>query len=91
MLWHGSNTLLVSTSQMVDLQTVVEYGGFEVVLGAVVVVGGVVGVTQGIPGTCHPTAEAEQLSSWPFGKRQSLLWELSQVPHCPSVFPWKRR
>ncbi len=59
---------------------VVEYGGFEVVLGAVVVVGGVVGVTQGVPGTCHWPAESEQLSTWPFGERQSLVWELSQVP-----------
>lgn len=59
---------------------VVEYGGFEVVLGAVVVVGGVVVVTQGVPGTCHWPAESEQLSNWPFGERQSLVWELSQVP-----------
>lgn len=53
---------------------------FEVVPGATVVVGGVVGVTQGVSGTCHCPAESEQLSTWPFGERQSLVWELSQVP-----------
>lgn len=55
---------------------VVECVGFEVVI----VVGGVVGLTQGVPGTCHWPAESEQLSTWPFGERQSLVWELSQVP-----------
>lgn len=45
-----------------------------------VVVGGVVGVTQGVPGTCHLSAESEQLSTWPLGERQSLFLELSQVP-----------
>lgn len=55
---------------------VVEYGGFEVVEGGVVVVG----LTQGVPGTCHWLAESEQLSTWPFGERQSLVWKLSQVP-----------
>lgn len=59
---------------------VVEYGSFEVVPGGVVVVGGVVGVTQGVSGTCHCPAESEQLSTWPLGERQSLVWELSQVP-----------
>lgn len=59
---------------------VVEYGGFEVVPGAVVVVGEVVGVTQGVSGTCHCPADSEQLSTWPLGERQSLVWELSQVP-----------
>lgn len=78
---------------MAGLQTcpVVEDDGLEVVLAvAVVVVGGVVVGTQGVPGTCHWPADSEQLSTWPFGERQSLVWELSQVPHCPSVFPLKR-
>lgn len=68
---------------MADLQIGCVVDGFVVVLGAAVVVlgvGGVVGVTQGVPGTCHWPAESEQLSTWPFGERQSLLWELSQVP-----------
>lgn len=52
----------------------------EVVLGGAVVIGGVVGVTQGVPGTCHWPAESEQLSTCPFGERQSLVCELSQVP-----------
>lgn len=59
---------------------VVEYGGFEVFLVALVVVDGVVGVTQGTPGTYHWPADSEQLSTWPFGERQSLDLELSQVP-----------
>lgn len=59
---------------------VVENGGFEVVLDAVVGVGEVVGVTQGVPGTCQLPAESEQLSTWPLGERQSLFWELSHVP-----------
>lgn len=44
------------------------------------VVGRSVGGTQGVPGTSHWPAESEQLSTWPFGERQSLVWELSQVP-----------
>lgn len=52
-----------------------------VVVGTVVVTGGLVGVVaQGVPGTSHWLAESEQLSTWPFGERQSLDWELSQVP-----------
>lgn len=84
-LWHGANKLVVSRSQTVGSPTggVV---GFDVVLG----VGGVVGITQGVCGTCHSPAVSEQLPTWPFGERHSLLWELSQVPHCPSVFPSKR-
>ena len=52
--------------------------GSTVVVGTVV--GGVVGMTQGVPGTSQWAAESEQLSTWPFGERQSLFWELSQVP-----------
>lgn len=68
-VWHGANTLLLRTAQMAGLQTgcVVEYGGFEVVPGAVVATGGVVGVTQGVPGTSHWPAESEQFATWPFG------------------------
>jgi len=84
---QGAKTLLVRTSQMAGLQGdgVVEGGGFEVVVAE-----GVVGVTQGRPGTFHWPAESEQLSTWPFGERQSLSGLLSQVPHCPSVFPPKK-
>lgn len=87
-LLHGSNTLLVRVSQIAGVQggSVV---GVGLVPGAGVVIGGdgVEGVTQEVPGTCHWPAESEQLSTWPFGERQSLFGELSQVPHCPSVFP----
>lgn len=89
-VWHSSKTLLVRILQIAGLQ-----GGCVVVAGFVVVVGfvvvdGVVGITHGVPGTSHWPAESEQLSTWPFGERQSLFCELSQVPHCPSVFPPKR-
>lgn len=62
--WHGANTLLVRRLQMPGLQTCcdVEYLGCEVVSGAAVVIGGVVGVTQGVPGTCHWPAASEQIS-----------------------------
>lgn len=53
--------------------------GFEGVVGFVVG-DGVVGITHGVPGTSHWPAESEQLSTWPFGERQSLFCELSQVP-----------
>lgn len=89
--WQGENTLLVRRSQMTGLHGVcVVVVDFEVVPVATVVVGDVVGGTQGVPGTCHLPAESEQLSTWPFGERQSLGLELSQVPHCPSVFPPNR-
>lgn len=71
--WSLWSHLLVSKSQMTDLQ----WGG-DVVGGAVK--GGVVGVTHGVPGTTQSPAESEQLSNWPFGERQSLGLELSQVP-----------
>lgn len=44
-----------------------------------VVVGGT-GLTHGLPETSHWSAELEQSSTWPFGERQSLFWELSHVP-----------
>lgn len=60
---------------------VVEIGDLDEVVGAVDTgAGGVVGVAQGVPGTSHWPAESKQLSTWPLGKRQSLAWELSQVP-----------
>jgi len=58
----------------------VEGGDSGVVLGAVVTTGGVDGVAQSVSGTCHWPADSEQLSTWPFGDRQSLALELSQVP-----------
>lgn len=54
--------------------------GDLVVVAVVVVDGGLVVVTQVVPGTSHWPAESEQLSTWPLGERQSLVWELSQVP-----------
>ena len=69
---------------MAGLQTdwVVDCGGVEAVWGVIVVVivGGVVGVTQGISGTRHWPADSVHFSTWPLGERQSLFWELSQVP-----------
>lgn len=70
-----SSHLLVRRSQILDSQMCC-----VVVLDGAVVVGVVVGVTQGVPGTCHRPAESEHLSTWPFGERQSLACELSQVP-----------
>lgn len=55
-------------------------GGSVVEEGEIVVVSGVGGVTQGVPGTYQSPAVSEQLSTWPFGERQSLFWLLSQVP-----------
>lgn len=50
-------------------------------VGSTEVRGGItVGRRQGTPETSHLSAESEQLSTWPFGERQSLFWELSQVP-----------
>lgn len=50
-------------------------------VGSTEVTGGIkVGGRQGAPETSHLSAESEQLSTWPFGERQSLFWELSQVP-----------
>lgn len=42
-------------------------------------VGGTI-LTHGLPETSHWPAELEQSSTWPFGERQSLFWELSHVP-----------
>lgn len=64
---------------MVGLQVGCVVGDPVVVVAAVVVSVGLV-VTQVVPGTCHWPAESEQLSTWPLGERQSLVWELSQVP-----------
>lgn len=45
------------------------------------VTGGIeVGVGQDALESFHVSADSEQLSTWPFGERQSLFWELSQVP-----------
>lgn len=61
---------------------VVEYGRCDEAATGSVVVGSeeAVGGTQPVPGIVHSPAESEQLSIWPFGERQSLAWELSQVP-----------
>ena len=67
-----------SVGEVGDLVVGLEVG-LEVVA-AVVKAGGTVGLTQVVPGTFHWSAESEQLSTWPFGERQSLAWELSQVP-----------
>lgn len=90
--WHGSKTLVLRRSQVADLHgsTVVVNRGFVVLRSPAVVGGGVVVGTQGVSGTCHWPAESEHFSTWPLGARQSLVWELSQVPHCPSVLPLKR-
>lgn len=53
-----SSHLLVRRSQVLDSQMCC-----VVVLGGAVVVDGVVGVTQGVSGTCHRPAESEQLST----------------------------
>lgn len=65
----------MSCLQMGGVVYVGEVGITEVIGG-----GGKVGVWQGIPETSHLSAESEQLSTWPFGERQSFIWELSQVP-----------
>lgn len=59
---------------------VVTTGVVVVTPGPKVVVGGVGLGAQGVPGTCHWPAESLQFSTWPLGVRQSLAWELSQVP-----------
>lgn len=74
----GSPHLVRRRSQMAGLHTGCVV--FEVAPGVIVVDGEVVGMTQGVSGTCHCPAESEQLSTCPFGERQSLVWELSQVP-----------
>lgn len=52
-----------------------------VVVGYMVVVeGGEVGVTQGVPGTSHLGAESLHSSNCPLGPWQSLDFELSHVP-----------
>lgn len=47
---------------------------------AVAVTEGRLGETQLVPGRVQSPADSEQLSIWPFGERQSLACELSQVP-----------
>lgn len=64
---------------MAGLQVGCVVGDLVVAVAAVVVSVGL-GVTQVSPWTCHWPAESEQLSTWPLGERQSLVWELSQVP-----------